>query len=159
MDFADLRFTVSEVAALTETNLNTVQGWRRKGFFDLGDGEGWHRFTMTELFSIAVFAEVSGWTGNQDVASSSCSLADQMLTEIIEDGAAPYFVGAGRNGTVSAMEVTYGIDDVGRVLSGLLVTGVDAGAYIVVDYSAIFQRLFERLHKAGYTVNKNGEDN
>ncbi|ARC87903.1 hypothetical protein [Rhodovulum sp. MB263] len=152
MEFTNQRFTVSEVASLTETNLNTVQSWRRKGFFDLGASEGWHRFTLSELFSVAVFAEVTGGTGNQDVASSACSFAVQMLAEIIESNAAPYFVGASRKGSDPVMEIAYGSLNVGATLGKLISEGADAGAYIVVDYSAIFSRLLKRLHAGGYAM-------
>lgn len=154
MQFTDHRFTVSEVSALTETNLNTIQSWRRKGYFALSESEGWHRFTMSELFSVAVFAEVTASTGNQDVASAAGSMAVQILTEIIENDAAPYFVGSARKGEVPVMELTYGARDVGRILADLIERGADAGAYVVVDYRAIFLRLLKRLHDSGYAEKK-----
>ena len=154
MKFTDQRFTVSQVAALTETNLHTVQSWRKKGFFTLEESGGWHRFTLPELFSIAVFAEVSSWSGNQNVASSASSFAVQMLTEIVEDGAVPYFVGAQLKDEPPHMELTYGAIEVGRAVGKLIAEGADCGAYIVVDYSAIFHRLFNRLNAAGYDETK-----
>jgi len=159
MDFTDHRFTVSEVAALTVTNLHTIQSWRRKGCFTLGESAGWHRFTLSELFSIAVFAEVSSWSGNQDVASSASSFAVQMLAEILQDGAVPYFVGAQLNAAPPHMELTYGAIEVGRAVGKLIAEGADCGAYIVVDYSAIFHRLFKRLHALGYADTKSESRN
>lgn len=156
MQFTDHRFTVSEVSALTETNLNTIQSWRRKGYFALGESEGWHRFTLPELFSVAVFAEATASTGNQEVASAASSMAVQMLTEIIENEAAPYFVGSARKGEAPVMELTYGAGDVGRILADLIERGADACAYVVVDYSAIYLRLFKRLHDGGYAEKKSG---
>lgn len=156
MQFTDHRFTVSEVSALTETNLNTIQSWRRKGYFALGESEGWHRFTLPELFSVAVFAEATASTGNQEVASVASSMAVQMLTEIIENEAAPYFVGSARKGEAPVVELTYGARDVGRILADLIERGADAGAYVVVDYSAIYLRLFNRLHDGGYAEKKSG---
>ena len=150
MEFADYRFTVSDVAALTDTNLNTIQSWRRKGCFTLEESGGWHRFTLPELFSIAVFAEVSSWSGNKNVASSASSFAVQMLTEILEDGAVPYFVGAQLKNEADHMELTYGAIEVGRAVEKLISEGADCGAYIVVDYSAISYRLFKRLNALGY---------
>lgn len=154
MQFTDHRFTVSEVSALTKTNLNTIQSWRRKGYFALDESEGWHRFTLSELFSVAVFAEVMASTGNQDVASSAAAMAVQMLTEIIEKEAAPYFVGSARKGEAPVMELAYGAHEVGRILASLIENGTDSGAYVVVDYSAIFLRLFKRLHDDGYAEKK-----
>ncbi len=54
------------------------------------------------------------------------------------------------------MELTYGARDVGRILADLIERGADAGAYVVVDYSAIFLRLFKRLHDGGYAEKKSG---
>lgn len=154
MQFTNHRFTVSEVSALTETNLNTIQSWRRKGYFALDESKGWHRFTLAELFSVAVFAEVSSWAGNQDIASSAASMAVEMLTEIITNEAAPYLIGAARKDRDPVMEITYGARDVGRTLSDLIENGTDAGAFVVVDYCAIFHRLFTRLHAGGYADQK-----
>jgi len=156
MQFADHRFTVSEVATLTETNLGTIQAWRRKGYFTLEERGGWHRFTLPELFSIAVFAEVNAVCRDQGFASSAASFAVQMLAEVIDREAVPYLVGTPAGDAPPIMEITYGAGDVGRVLGQLIAGGADAGAFVVVDYSAIFLRLLTRLHAGGYADKADG---
>ena len=156
MEFADHRFTVSEVAALTETNLGTIQAWRRKGYFTLEESGGWHRFTFPELFSIAVFAEVNTVCRDQGFASSAAYLADQMLAEVIANAAAPYVVGVPGGDSEPVLEVTYGARDVGRILDALISSGADAGAFVVVDYAAIFHRLQRRLQGQGYAAKPSG---
>ena len=159
MEFAEHRFTVSEVASLTETNLGTVQAWRRRGFFGLEQSEGWHRYTLEELFSIAVFAEVNAACRDQQFASCVAYLACAFLGELLQakeqNDFRPYLVG-GPGGNEPILEVTYGARDVGRVLAELIEGGADAGAFVVVDYSAIFARLFRRLEAGGYADQAGG---
>ena len=150
MEFIDLTFTTGEVAELTATNLNTVQSWRRKGLFAINYHEGWHRFSLSDLFSVVAFAHVTKPTNGYELASSASSFALQMFEEVIENGASPYFIGATCEDGPPLMEITYGARDVGRVLYEKDADGSNAGAYVVVDYCAISQRLLKRLHAAGY---------
>ena len=138
-------FTASEVCAILNLNPETLRTWRRKGYFDVDRSEGWHRYSWSELFNIAVFSEVSQSVGTYDFASSAGSLAAGLLQEMVHDGPAYYIVGSNHSGFKPALEIAVGVDDAVRVIRGFVLSDTNFGCYALVDLASILHRMFARL--------------
>lgn len=146
MKMIERTFTISEVGLLTDEKVETVKTWLRRQYFDVEKAAGWRRFSWSDLFSIAVFAEAIGSGANHDSGSYAAGIAPQMVEEIIDNGAAPYLVLAKHDYFDLNAEVVFGADGVGRHLASLIANEKAYGCYVIVDYSSIMLRLFAKLN-------------
>lgn len=146
------KFTSSEVAAITDVNIETLRVWRRRKHFKLeGEGQGWTRFTLADVMKIATFNALVQSFCTHELAEVVAANSGEQYAKILrmspDDGQGIYLVcGRGPDGDV-IFDVVQGVDELLTAVSKHIKNSEAIPTYHVVDYAAILAKFFKRLEE------------
>jgi hypothetical protein len=147
-------FTASEAAHLIDVKVDTLRVWRRRGHFEVeGEGEGWTRFTFSDVLTIATFRTLIGNSLEIELAESIAGNASEKFAAVfasartmenLDDVRLPYLVFGG-SASGPFMHLAKGAEDAARILLRSIANGKNPVLH-VLDYGSILAAVLNRLN-------------